>query len=155
MMTEYIHMLAIIVFLLGSCFAAWISFKVLNSSARIKNGKYDIGGAAAVLFILFSTCLTFYFKMLTGDCVELRKFSTEYTVAGRIIPNKPNVLIVLANEETTTGIDGTFRFNVVGVDRGKNSLIRLYVLDGKTFLPVNIYKKEEMEKVEIPLGEKE
>jgi hypothetical protein len=145
-------MIAIFSFVLAATLTAYVTFKILHSSARVTSEKYEIGGAAAVLVIVLVICLGSYYKLVTQDCAELRKFTATYTIAGQIIPNEPNVLVVVASQETTTGIDGTFRIPTKCVDNGANSLIRIYVLrsDG-TFVPINVYDENHMKDLKIKL----
>lgn len=149
---EIINIIAILVFVAAAAAAAYITFKILHSSAKVTTAKTEFGGAAAVLIAVLTICLGSYYRLTTADCSKLRKFAATYTIAGQIFPNEPNVLVIIASEETTTGIDGTFRIPTRCVDKGTNSLIRIYVIkpDG-TIRPVNVYDKEHMTDLKINL----
>jgi hypothetical protein len=147
-----LHMLVIIAFIISATAVSYVTFKILHSSARVKTAKGEFGGAAAMLIAVLTICLTSYYQLTTSDCPELRKLTATYTVAGTLIPKEPNVSVIVASDETTTGLDGSFRIPTQCIDRGPNSLVRLLILmpDGKVY-PVNVYDKNSMTNLKINL----
>ncbi len=135
-----INLLVIVIFFFLSLIGAYVLFKFLESSAIIKNKKYQAGGAMAGFILIFGILFGAYYKLEANKVQQIE---------GTIIPYTQFTKIILAVKQTDPDTNGNFRLSANCIDLDRDD-VKIFVLsrDGQT-VTKNIFKKEDMKGLKI------
>ena len=118
-----------------SLVAAFVLFKILQSTAAIEKKEYQVGGAAAGFLVIYAALYGSYAQLqkapLAACQAQLALDEHELQIQGVVAPPIKNATIVLAVRQVNVADDGRFGLQVKGVDPSRDPL-SLYVIGEKT-----------------------
>jgi hypothetical protein len=90
-----------------SLIGAVVLFRFLKSTALIKNGKYQAGGAMAGFLLIYGALFGSYAKLVEASTIR---------VAGTIRPSQYPLKVILAMGEAAPDSNGNFSIDTAHVD---------------------------------------
>ncbi|SPE36594.1 hypothetical protein SBA6_590043 [Candidatus Sulfopaludibacter sp. SbA6] len=147
-----------------SLLAAFVLFKILQSTAAIQKKEYQVGGAAAGFLVIYMALYGSYSQLqkaqLASSQAQLAACQAqrdadehELTIQGIVEPSVKDAQVVFAVNSVNLGDNGRFRLNAKGVDPAKDSL-SLYVITEKTHNYYQIFPGDDTANLKINVGEK-
>jgi hypothetical protein len=147
---------AVAVLFTCSLVAAFVLFKILQSTAAIERKEYQVGGAAAGFLVIYAALYGSYAqlqKAALATCQsQLAVDEHELPIQGTVEPPIKNATIVLAVKQVNLADDGRFGLTAKGLDPTRDPL-SLYVITEKTHIYYQIFPNEDTANLKIPGSE--
>jgi len=145
-----------------SLVAAFVLFRILQSTAVIRKKEYQVGGAAAGFLIIYMALYGSYAQLqkaplaacqaqLAVDVAQLSVDEHELRIQGTVEPPVKDATIVLAVETVNLADDGRFSLTAKGVDPTRNPL-SLYVITEKTHSLYQIFPSDNTANLKFNAG---
>jgi len=141
--------------------AAYILFKILQSSASINKKEYQMGGAIAGFAIIF-TMLDVAYERISKSAADATKqqLSTcqatlgndeaEVSVSGTVVPAIPDAEVVYATKAISLGDDGVFHFSARKKDLKSSDPPAIYVTTEQNHVHLQLDPDEDLSNLKIP-----
>jgi len=140
--------------------AAFVLFKILQSTAVIEKKEYQVGGAAAGFLLIYAALYGSYHQLQAQQADRLqtqlqqasqslaecnKKLPPDVTIRGGVDPPIRDATVILGWESTTPDDKGLFILNTKGKPRS------VYVITGKTHMSHTIFPDDDLSKrIKIP-----
>lgn len=146
----------------ASLVAAFVLFKILQSTATITKKEYQVGGAAAGFLVIYGALYASYDHLqslqlaacqasLATDEKTLASDEGELSFQGVVDPALQDATIVLTVKQTNPDSTGRFLLQKKGVDLVKDS-VALYVITESKFYKKQIFPGDNVSNLQIDLG---
>jgi hypothetical protein len=145
-----------------SLLAAFVLFKILQSSAAIQKKEYQVGGAAAGFLLIYAALYGSYAHLQNGqlatctatlstDDAKLAVDETELSIQGTVDPPIEDATVVLTVKQTNPDSGGRFLLTKKGVDLVKDS-VALYVVTETKYFKKQIFKGDDLSNLTINIS---
>jgi hypothetical protein len=149
------NLTAVAVLFACSLVAAFVLFKILQSTAAIQKKEYQVGGAAAGFLVIYAALYGSYAQLqkapIAACQAQLALDEHELGIQGIVEPPVKNATIVLAVQQVNLADDGRFGLKAKGVDPSRDSL-SLYVITEKTHSYYQIFPGDNIANLKINVG---
>ena len=151
-----------VLFILGLV-AAWLLFRILQSTAAITRKDYQLGGAAAGFLIIYSALYYSYRELARIDVEGMRAEAAscatslsaaerELPIGGTVSPVLKNATVVLAVKTITLPDDGRFRLPAKGIDL-KRDAVSIYVIGENQHGYYQLFPDDDPSRLKITLAQ--
>jgi len=148
----------------ASLVAAFVLFKLLQSTAAITKKEYQVGGAAAGFLVIYgalygsyehlqSLQLTSCQASLAADEKSLAADQGQMTFQGAVDPALQDATVVLTVKQTNPDSSGRFLLQKKGVDLVNDS-VALYVITESKYFKKQIFPGDNTSNLQIDLSGK-
>jgi hypothetical protein len=135
-----------------SLVAAFVLFKILQSTAAIQKKEYQVGGAAAGFLVIYAALYGSYAQLQKAPFDACQKQLAvdehELPIQGTVQPPIKGATIVLAVRQQDLGDDGRFGLKAKGVDPSRDPL-SIYVIGEKSHTYYQIFPSDDTTKLKI------
>jgi hypothetical protein len=155
------NLTAVAVLFACSLVAAFVLFKILQSTATIQKKEYQVGGAAAGFLLIYAALYGSYAHLqnvqlttcqaaLAADGAKLAVDEGELSIQGTVEPPIQDATVVLTVKQTNPDNQGRFLLNKKGVDLVKDS-VALYVVTETKYFKKQIFKGDDVSNLKIDI----
>ena len=153
---------AIAVLFVCSLAAAFVLFRILQSTAAIQKKGYQVGGAAAGFLVIYGALYGSYAHLQAGqltscqatvqtDKSRLAADEKELSIQGAVDPPMEDATVVLTVKQTNPDAQGRFLLKKKGVDLVRDS-VALYVITESKYFKKQIFQGDDVSNLKIDVG---